>query len=212
MQTWQLIGCKVCKLQSLEESISDSPALPDTHLHTPPYLIIIIIVIIIVKVDFVAFYFFCKASVTDNVLLHTFGPYASMHHLYALHHPKTWQCGTFHCQTLETGYNIWTHNDPKIFKNSKLKINFASQRLLPVPRQLIWRGQAPVGEFYFGGISDENFASDIQFFQRLTIIESPTPDDYDYYDEFSQVPNTHLFRLLLNLKSSYHQVFWQKRE
>ena len=55
-----------------------------------------------------------------------------------------------------------------------------SQRLLPVPRQLIRRGPAPVGEIYFG----EFFY--LFFSQRLTIIESPTPDDYDYYDEFSQ--------------------------
>ena len=34
------------------------------------------------------------------------------------------------------------------------------------------------------------FTFDITLLQRLTIIESPTTDDYDYYDEFSQVSNT----------------------
>ena len=75
----------------------------------------------------------------------------------------------------------------------------APQRLFPVPWQLIWRGPAPIGEF----LTNPWFTFDITLLQRLTIIESPTTDDYDYYDEFSQVTSTSFHNSKISLLTPF---------
>ena len=70
--------------------------------------------------------FFCNASVTDNVFLHTFGPIggASIHNLYALLHPKSWQCGIFHyCFAGSISQTLVTGRVAKYEKTRKQKID-----------------------------------------------------------------------------------------
>ena len=125
-----------------------------------------------------------------------FWPYASMRHLYALQHAKSWQCGTFH-SCFPGSINQAKH----------LAIQCMYESTLTQKMQKIFKNDVKQHWQYFCSLSasfpspDSSFDEDrpqsvsstlpensfISSLQRLTIIESPTPDDYDYYDEFSQV-------------------------